>query len=114
MRQISQDELFYELRKCHHHAVQGGLIQEMLMANHLSNHCIILKRDEPPALDEIRKEFEEWATTKGLALNYPDGYSYMNMETRLAWEAYVAATLRVYNLPSQLPIKMEVKDEKTI
>jgi hypothetical protein len=41
LKKVDFDELFYQLRRCHHKAVETGECQEAIMAHHLLAHCDI-------------------------------------------------------------------------
>jgi len=44
MEEIGFDELFFELRKCHHRAVELNEMQECIMARHLLDNCVIYRK----------------------------------------------------------------------
>lgn len=51
---VNFDELFLELRKCHHAAIEAGACQEIVMTNHLMDHCDIYKKTNNNFFKKIR------------------------------------------------------------
>lgn len=44
MGEVGFDELFAELRKCHHKAVELNECQEIIIARYLLEHCVVYRK----------------------------------------------------------------------